>query len=128
MKTTFPAQPSMPTALGLNFHPRPHPPMPPSSPFSCRYSVAGYTEHMDERGEVRDPPPFEKVAEDWRDIGEQGRVGVAGMAAVMWLGRELWVPRVPLLCRLDSKLHGWLVVLWHTELQLWLAGRQTAAA
>jgi hypothetical protein len=64
--------------------------MPPSSPFSCRYSVAGYTEHMDERGEVRDPPPFEKVAEDWRDIGEQGRVGVAGMAAVMWLGRELW--------------------------------------
>ncbi|EFN55618.1 hypothetical protein CHLNCDRAFT_52245 [Chlorella variabilis] len=35
-----------------------------------RYSVAGYTEHMDERGEVKDPPPFEKVAEDWGEIVE----------------------------------------------------------
>ncbi|PRW58056.1 mTERF domain-containing mitochondrial isoform A [Chlorella sorokiniana] len=33
-----------------------------------RYAVAGYTEHMDERGEVKEPPPFEKVASDWGEI------------------------------------------------------------
>jgi hypothetical protein len=36
----------------------------------CRYAVAGYTEHMDESGEVREAPPFEKVAEDWGAMGE----------------------------------------------------------
>ncbi|KAL4421931.1 hypothetical protein ABPG77_007873, partial [Micractinium sp. CCAP 211/92] len=35
---------------------------------ALEYAVAGYTEHMDERGEVKEPPPFEKVAEDWRDM------------------------------------------------------------
>ena len=31
--------------------------------------MAGYTEHMDERGEVKEPPPFDKVAADWAEIG-----------------------------------------------------------
>lgn len=35
----------------------------------CSYAVAGYTEHMDERGEVKEPPPFDKVAMDWGEIG-----------------------------------------------------------
>lgn len=26
---------------------------------------------MDERGEVKEPPPFEQVAADWAEIGEQ---------------------------------------------------------
>lgn len=37
----------------------------------CSYAVAGYTEHMDERGEVKEPPPFDKVAMDWGEIGAQ---------------------------------------------------------
>ena len=28
---------------------------------------------MDEMGEVKEPPPFEKVAEDWRNMGEPAR-------------------------------------------------------
>ena len=36
---------------------------------------------MDERGEVKEPPPFEKVAEDWRSMGE-----VHGGAG--WKGRR----------------------------------------
>ena len=31
--------------------------------------MAGYTEHMDERGEVKEPPPFDRVAMDWGEIG-----------------------------------------------------------
>ena len=53
----------------------------------CRYAVAGYTEHMDERGEVREAPPFEKVAEDWGAMGEQWlKINITLMPACCWQG------------------------------------------
>ena len=50
---------------------------------SCRYAVSGDTEHMDERGKVKEPPPFEKVAADWADMGGWVQ-GVRG-----WVGELL---------------------------------------
>lgn len=35
----------------------------------CRYAAAGYTEHMDDTGRVKQAPPFEAVAKDWGEIG-----------------------------------------------------------
>ncbi len=51
--------------------------------------MAGYTEHMDERGEVKEPPPFDKVAMDWGEIGAEALAFIV-IISVVEVAMDCW--------------------------------------